>query len=148
MNSFLLVLFSAIVAGSTQAQIVIGPGQSQTITCSSNGGGGGGNNLACVKDVSDYCYSHTSQNQTVCYEQASRYCPSLTFSTCVKDTTDYCYSHTSMNQTDCFKSALGSCRGNSKDVINLLNQVMQAGRLMEKGVDPASLKIQEPMKLK
>lgn len=148
MKAILFVLFASltvIMAEAANAQIVLGPGQSQTITCSSNGGGGG-NNAACVQDLSPWCYSNTSQSRDVCFEQTSRYCPSTTFSTCVKETAAYCYSNTSMNRDQCFQSALGTCRGNPLDVRHLLRQVMEAGRMIEKGLDPASMKTQEVSK--
>jgi hypothetical protein len=148
MKAVLMVLvgvLSPILAGSANAQIVLGPGQSQTISCSSNGGGGG-NNSSCVQDLSPWCYSNTTRSRDVCFEQTSRYCPSVSFSTCVKETAAYCYSNTSMGRDQCFDSALGTCRGNPLDVRNLLRKVMESGRLIEKGVNPASLKSQEAVK--
>lgn len=150
MKAIFTILISALTlmtSGAAHAQIVLNPGQSQTITCSNAGGGGGGSNLTCVQELSDWCYHNTSQNRDQCYEQASRYCPSTTFSGCVSQTADYCYHNTSMNRDQCFQSALGTCRGNPVDVRNLLHQVMEAGRLIEKGVDPTSMKSQEPAKV-
>ncbi len=135
----------AFLGTSATAQITLAPGQSQTITCSSTGGGGG-TTLACISDLSGWCYSHTSMNQDRCYELASQYCPSTTYSQCVSETAAYCYSHTSMNQDACFNSALGTCRGNFDHIRRLMMQVDKAARQSEKGVDITTQKNQEAAK--
>lgn len=82
---------------------------------------------ACVKDITDYCYSKTSLNSGACFEKASIACKGApaNFTSCVKDSTDYCYSKTSLNAAACFEKSLEACGGSSDAIKHLMDQAAQ-----------------------
>lgn len=122
------------------AQVILGPGQSQTITCSSSGGGGGGSTTSCIRDLTDWCYSKTSYSRDTCYNKVSAFCPNVSYSSCVQEATQYCYDNTSSNYDRCFDSSLGTCRGSLKDIKEMMENVQEGAKLSERGVDVKSLK--------
>ncbi|MEI6399167.1 MAG: hypothetical protein WCO71_10380, partial [Pseudomonadota bacterium] len=108
-----VTLFASLMfeAGAVNAQITLGPGQSQTITCSTAGGGGGGATQECIQQLHQHCLDRTSNGNDTCYTLATQYCPSTAYVTCVQQTQQYCQDRTSNGNDICFKSALQTCRG-------------------------------------
>lgn len=107
---------------------------------------GVGSAQECIQELTDWCFYNISRNRDQCFRSSSRYCPSTTYSTCVAQSADYCYHNTSLNREDCFSAALGTCRGNPISIHQLMEQVRQGARLVERGVDIQSTKSVERRK--
>jgi hypothetical protein len=131
-------IVASLFATSAFADLVLQPGQTQTIVCGHNGGGN--TSVACLEQLSSWCYSNTSYNRDACYQKASAYCPATSFSDCVAQTADYCYRNTSMNRDQCFDSSLNTCRGDAAAMKQMIDQAILSGKLQERGVDLQSLK--------
>jgi|GEM_PF-1840171 len=134
----ILVTLFITFSGSAWADLVLQPGQSQTIVCGHNGGGN--TNVACLEQLTTWCFANTSYSRDACYQKASGYCPATTYSDCVSQTAEYCYRNTSMSRDQCFDSSIGTCRGNAAAIKQLMDQAILSGKLQERGVDLPSLK--------
>ena len=137
-----VTLFASLLvaAGAANAQITLGPGQSQTITCSTAGGGGGGANPDCISQLQNFCYHTTNNDRDHCYAIAIEYCPSTSYATCVEQTQDLCYRNTSGDRTSCFNSALQTCRGNHLAIRELMDNAVHQARIQERAVHAQSEK--------
>jgi len=82
-------------------------------------------NAQCIPDVSDFCYSFTSQSRNKCYETATNACRGQRgqFASCVSETANYCYSNTSNSKNKCFSLAVQSCSGNFQANLELMDEV-------------------------
>ncbi len=136
-----VTIFASLMfaGGAANAQITLGPGQSQTITCSS-AGGGGAIDQQCVQQLQTYCYNNTSGTRDSCYATAIQYCPSPAYVTCVEQTQNYCYRNTSGTKDSCFKSALQTCRGNHSAIRELMDNAVHQARVQERAVHAQSEK--------
>ncbi len=105
-----------VCAASTWAApfTVVDQASGASYQCGAGGSSGGtAGNPQCVQELTDFCYSNTSNNRDQCFQMISnnRGCGLAGYAPCVLQTQQYCYTNTSMNRNQCFEQALGSCRG-------------------------------------
>jgi hypothetical protein len=134
--AILTSLITYSLSTRVHGEIILGAGQSVVVQCGQNGG----DSSTCTSDLTNWCSNNTTFGRNECYTQVARYCPSSTFSTCVENTAAYCRNNTTYGSNQCFTSALGTCQGNQVEANALFDEFVRAGRLLEKGITPQSLK--------